>query len=86
MRKLTTNAVQESRQKCWHRRGIPPPQSSEFLQLHDFIGFNGAPGEIRTPGLLIRSQSLYPAELRAHFGSERTFVRLSRIQGWRNPR
>ncbi len=26
----------------------------------------GAPGEIRTPGLLIRSQSLYPAELRAH--------------------
>src|ERR1700728_2725756 len=26
----------------------------------------GAPGEIRTPDLLIRSQSLYPAELRAH--------------------
>ena len=25
-----------------------------------------APGEIRTPGLLIRSQMLYPAELRAH--------------------
>src|SRR5690606_25934466 len=25
-----------------------------------------APGEIRTPGLLIRSQTLYPAELRAH--------------------
>ena len=29
-------------------------------------GLNGAPGEIRTPDLLIRSQSLYPAELRAH--------------------
>ena len=27
---------------------------------------DGAPGEIRTPDLLIRSQSLYPAELRAH--------------------
>jgi hypothetical protein len=26
----------------------------------------GAPGEIRTPGLLVRSQTLYPAELRAH--------------------
>ena len=26
---------------------------------------DGAPGEIRTPDLLIRSQSLYPAELRA---------------------
>ena len=27
---------------------------------------SGAPGEIRTPGLLVRSQTLYPAELRAH--------------------
>jgi hypothetical protein len=26
----------------------------------------GAPGGTRTPGLLVRSQSLYPAELRAH--------------------
>ena len=26
----------------------------------------GAPGEIRTPDLLVRSQTLYPAELRAH--------------------
>ena len=27
---------------------------------------SGAPGKIRTPDLLIRSQMLYPAELRAH--------------------
>src|SRR5215208_967480 len=27
--------------------------------------WQGAPGEIRTPDLLIRSQTLYPAELRA---------------------
>ena len=27
--------------------------------------FNGAPGEIRTPDQLVRSQLLYPAELRA---------------------
>ncbi len=27
---------------------------------------NGAPGVTRTPGLLIRSQTLYPTELRAH--------------------
>jgi hypothetical protein len=26
---------------------------------------NGAPGESRTPDLLVRSQTLYPAELRA---------------------
>jgi hypothetical protein len=30
-----------------------------------FIGENGAPGEVRTPDLLVRSQTLYPAELRA---------------------
>jgi hypothetical protein len=30
------------------------------------ILLDGAPGRIRTSGLLIRSQSLYPAELRAH--------------------
>jgi hypothetical protein len=29
------------------------------------IEFNGAPGEIRTPDLLVRSQALYPTELRA---------------------
>jgi hypothetical protein len=33
---------------------------------------NGAPGVIRTPDLLIRSQSLYPAELRAHKKSSAT--------------
>src|SRR5579863_1958773 len=27
---------------------------------------NGAPGGIRTPDLLVRSQTLYPAELQAH--------------------
>lgn len=32
---------------------------------------NGAPGEIRTPDLLVRSQTLYPTELRAHFLSIR---------------
>ena len=32
----------------------------------------GAPGEIRTPDRLVRSQVLYPAELRARcFGGER---------------
>jgi hypothetical protein len=28
-------------------------------------GMNGAPGEIRTPDLMLRRHSLYPAELRA---------------------
>lgn len=30
------------------------------------IGYFYAPGEIRTPDPLVRSQILYPAELRAH--------------------
>lgn len=30
------------------------------------FGINGVPEGIRTPDLLIRSQALYPAELRAH--------------------
>ncbi len=30
--------------------------------------FYGAPGKIRTPDLLIRSQTLYPAELRVRRG------------------
>jgi hypothetical protein len=34
-----------------------------LIRLHKL---SGAPGETRTPGLLVRSQPLYPAELRAH--------------------
>jgi hypothetical protein len=44
----------------------------------------GAPGEIRTPDLLIRSQSLYPAELRAHWVEARNLDRLTGIKRWRN--
>ena len=31
----------------------------------NYAHLNGAPGEIRTPDHLVRSQVLYPAELRA---------------------
>ena len=34
--------------------------------------YNGAPGRIRTYNLLIRSQMLYPIELRAHRGNNTT--------------
>jgi hypothetical protein len=36
-----------------------------LFKICGFIGENGAPGEIRTPDPLVRSQMLYPAELRA---------------------
>ena len=39
-------------------------------QEDDLYQLNGAPGEIRTPDHLVRSQILYPAELRAHRGRE----------------
>ena len=34
--------------------------------LPDYIFYYGAPERSRTPNLLIRSQTLYPIELRAH--------------------
>ena len=37
----------------------------EHAQAH-CLDYNGAPGEIRTPDHLVRSQVLYPTELRAH--------------------
>ena len=35
---------------------------------------NGAPGGIRTPDLLVRSQTLYPAELRARRNADSVFL------------
>jgi hypothetical protein len=40
--------------------------SGAFPRLFIFFIFYGAPEKIRTPNLLIRSQMLYPIELRAH--------------------
>ena len=37
-----------------------PRKSLNYLMIY------GAPGPIRTAGLLVRSQTLYPTELRAH--------------------
>ena len=42
-----------------------PPKGPVILTLR----LNGAPGAIRTRDLLVRSQTLYPTELRAHFGA-----------------
>jgi hypothetical protein len=42
------------------------PTFAYHRETRMLIEFYGAPGEIRTPGLLVRSQTLYPAELRAH--------------------
>ena len=35
------------------------------MHIIEFMVKNGAPGEIRTPDRLVRSQVLYPTELRA---------------------
>ncbi|SPE18343.1 conserved hypothetical protein [Candidatus Sulfotelmatomonas gaucii] len=43
--------------------GNDPQMTFNLIKI---LKLYGAPGEIRTPDLLIRSQSLYPAELRAH--------------------
>ena len=45
--------------------------------------FYGAPGEIRTPDPLVRSQILYPAELRAHTGGlKRNHRQINRDLEW----
>jgi hypothetical protein len=41
-------------------------QRSDADSYNIYMQINGAPEEIRTPNLLIRSQMLYPVELRAH--------------------
>src|ERR1035437_1621081 len=50
--------------------------------LFIFFCLSGAPGESRTPDLLVRSQSLYPAELRAHtVGFKRNHRQNIRVAG-----
>ncbi len=39
------------------------------MTLYGTLGFVGAPGRARTCDLLIRSQTLYPTELRVHGGN-----------------
>jgi hypothetical protein len=43
---------------------------------------NGAPGEIRTPDLMVRSHALYPTELRAHINLQTKLFK----QNWRRER
>ena len=49
----------------------PRQKNKKAMKSFDFTAFSGAMEGTRTPGLLIRSQSLYPAELPTHtFRSE----------------
>ena len=47
---------------------LSPMTSGPERSIKFFHEKNGAPGKIRTPNLLIRSQTLYPIELRARGG------------------
>ena len=56
--------LQPTAQPNWK---VAAPHKSKTPEItNDFKGLNGAPEETRTPNLLIRSQMLYPIELRAH--------------------
>ena len=44
--------------------------------------FDGAPGEIRTPDLLVRSQTLYPTELRAQKTVPTSLLTIPAKQGY----
>src|ERR1035441_3737553 len=43
------------------------PALAGVAEMWFLLGFYGAPGQSRTADLLVRSQTLYPAELRAHW-------------------
>ena len=58
--------------ECGHTFGhtarpTVPEKIAPAVELIDSKKENGAPGETRTPDLLVRSQPLYPPELRARF-------------------
>ncbi len=48
-------------------RNVPGMGTLEISEIVANTTNNGAPGEIRTPDPLVRSQVLYPAELRARY-------------------
>ena len=48
-------------------------QKNKKSEPHGF-GFFGTPQEIRTPDLLVRSQTLYPAELAARVLADNTII------------
>ena len=49
-----------------YRTSVENKNSHASLKPAWLLDFNGGPGGIRTPDLLVRSQTLYPAELRSH--------------------
>src|SRR6185369_3790432 len=60
--------IEKNTPRCKKRKGLALLKSSAGF----FV--NGAPGEIRTPDTLVRSQVLYPAELRARVKDTTTFL------------
>ena len=58
--------------------------SNQLSYTHHILLFQtefGTPGGIRTPGLLLRRQLLYPAELLAHVNSEYPRKKMERVMG-----
>ena len=64
-RKKCTNLVNSN-----STRGVISTDDRDFSSASACL--IGAPGEIRTPGLLVRSQALYPTELRARIERNRS--------------
>ena len=59
-------------------------QNKKAMKSFDFTAFSGAMEGTRTPGLLIRSQSLYPAELPSHVGMKADLHSVFSGRGRRN--
>ena len=61
--------IRYARERKKQETDAPEYRPTNPIEIYKRFVFNGAPGGTRTPGLLIRSQSLYPAELRARVAS-----------------
>ena len=61
---MRNGGAKRSHEQNWHKERSEPLRCSELRIKH----FYGAPGAIRTRDLLVRSQTLYPTELRAQEG------------------
>ena len=59
-------------------------KNKKAMKSFDFTAFFGAMEGTRTPGLLIRSQSLYPAELPSHVGMKADLHSIFSGRGRRN--
>ncbi len=60
---------------------LSEPGSAPIKCVEPWYGLYGAPGQIRTADLLVRSQTLYPTELRAQLSDYTSALLANKMAG-----